>query len=632
MSLLSNAKVRTKLFGGFGLMTVILTTLGVTGYVMFSRINTNVNGLTDHSLAAVKNATGVERAALETLLQEKEYLIGMKDEANQQTKKKLAELTAYLDAVDAVASRFNDTNLANKSKDVRAIVTQYGKLYDEGVAALKSNKAGEAAMNEKGGLVNDEATAYLASKKAEYLEAKESLAIVNRIAALAWETRWARQKYIHEQNDSQAEMVEKHCQTLNGCYDELDKMHPDVQEQKLIATARKATVAYSEDSKRYVEAVKQNASAETLAANNKRTAMAGLKVSDAAETYLKSKEAAVNKIAESVFIVADIANEANTTRLNEKAYILTQDSKYWVALNEHITKLSRLYNDLRKVSLTDADRQRIERAEKATSEYLVAAKSWVDNDNKVQKTILPEMNKSGDKVVLTAQNAEDDAWQASGEAANTVASIVGSSKTIIVISLMVGVALACIAAWTITQAITRPLAYVVQQLHQVAGGNLKNAIADEHLQRKDEIGDLANSLDKTVRSLRTMVSEITNNTETLAGSSSELSATASQLASGAEEATNQSATVAAAAEQMSTNMNVMAASTEQMSSNVRIVASSVEELTASIAEVAKSAEQAASVAATAAQLTKSGNDKIGELGTAAGEIGKVIEVIQDIAE
>ncbi|MCE5268411.1 MAG: methyl-accepting chemotaxis protein, partial [Planctomycetaceae bacterium] len=557
MSLLSNTRVRTKLFGGFGLMTAILATLGVTGYVMFGRVNTNVNALADHSLAAVKNATGVERAAFETLMQEKEYLLNKKDEAHQEAKKKLAELTVFLDSVDKIAARFNDTNLATKSKDVRGIVDQYGKLYDQGVVALKGNQAGEVAMNEKGGLVNDEAAAYLTSKKTEYMEAKEALAIVNHIAALAWETRWARQKYITEKDEKLAEAVEKNCQTLLGCYDKLEKMHPDAEEQKQIATARKATMAYDADTKHYTEAIKQGVTGEALANLNKRTAAAGLAVAEAASNYLATKETAVNKIAESVFIVANIANEANTTRLNEKAYIITQESKYWTGLNEHITKLTQLYSDLRKVSLTDADRERIERAEKATSEYLVAAKSWVENDTKLQNTILPEMKKGGEKVLTTAQAAEDDAWQASGEAAATVAGIVGGSKTIIVVSLLVGIVIACAAAWAITGAITQPLSYVVQQLHLVAGGDLKNRVADAHLARKDEIGDLANSLDKTIHSLRTMVGEITQNTNTLAGSTTELSATATQLASGAEEATNQSATVAAAAEQMSANMSTM---------------------------------------------------------------------------
>ena len=119
------------------------------------------------------------------------------------------------------------------------------------------------------------------------------------------------------------------------------------------------------------------------------------------EDYLTAKQAKVNKVAESVFTVADIANEANTTRLNEKGYIISQEQKYWTALNEHIAKLNRLYDDLRKVSLTQEDQQRIERADKATQEYLVAAKAWVENDGKLRGQIFPELKKGGETVLAT---------------------------------------------------------------------------------------------------------------------------------------------------------------------------------------------------------------------------------------
>ncbi|MEN6449753.1 MAG: methyl-accepting chemotaxis protein [Thermoguttaceae bacterium] len=201
--------------------------------------------------------------------------------------------------------------------------------------------------------------------------------------------------------------------------------------------------------------------------------------------------------------------------------------------------------------------------------------------------------------------------------------------TAILVAAAVCFAIAIVFGVIIALSITRPILKGVTFAQRMAAGDLTHTL-DIH--RSDEIGVLASSLDEMGVNLRRMFGAITNNTDTLSGSTTELSATATQLASGAEETTNQSATVAAAAEQMSANMNTMAASTEQMSGNVRTVASSVEELTASITEVAKSAEQAAAVAGTAANLAKSGNQKIGELGTAAGEIGKVIEVIQDIAE
>ncbi|NLF06723.1 MAG: methyl-accepting chemotaxis protein [Pirellulaceae bacterium] len=179
--------------------------------------------------------------------------------------------------------------------------------------------------------------------------------------------------------------------------------------------------------------------------------------------------------------------------------------------------------------------------------------------------------------------------------------------------------------------ITRPLATVTNELKGIAQGE-GDLTKRLEVASKDEIGELARWFNMFLDKMQTMIRDIAGSANELSSSSNGLSATATQLAGGAEEATSQSATVAAAAEEMSTNMTGMAASTEQMSGNVKTIASAVEELTASISEVARSAEEAASVAGTAAELTKGGNEKIGELGAAAGEIGKVIEVIQDIAE
>ena len=307
------------------------------------------------------------------------------------------------------------------------------------MAALKNNKTGEETMEVKGTLVGNEAGAYMAAKKAEYLQAKDALAIVNRIEALAWQTRWARMKLKCEKDDKCLDTVVKNCRTLMGYYDSLEKMQPDAQEQKQINDARQATRTYVETARQHREEEKRDEKSGKLADLDKRNGDAGDAVGKAAEEYLAAKEAKVNKVADAVFIVADIANEANTTRLNEKGYILTQDQKYWTGLNEHITALGKLYNDLRKVSLTQEDQQRIERAEKATQEYLAAAKSWVENDTKLRTAILPEMKKGGETVLATAQTAENDAWKASDDASGTVLGIVGTSKVIIVVMLIVGV-------------------------------------------------------------------------------------------------------------------------------------------------------------------------------------------------
>ncbi|HYW80596.1 MAG TPA: methyl-accepting chemotaxis protein, partial [Thermoguttaceae bacterium] len=183
----------------------------------------------------------------------------------------------------------------------------------------------------------------------------------------------------------------------------------------------------------------------------------------------------------------------------------------------------------------------------------------------------------------------------------------------------------------ISRSITRSLEQTVVMFKDIAQGEgdltKRLSVSD-----KSEIGELAMWFNIFLEKLQDLIRTLAKNAEGLAHSSADLSTTADRLAKGSTEATGQSATVASAAEEMSTNMNNMAASTEEMTANVKTVAAAVEEMTASITEIAKSAEQASTVAGSAAELAQSSNQSISQLGTAADDIGKVIETIQDIAE
>ncbi|MBN1590883.1 MAG: CZB domain-containing protein, partial [Pirellulales bacterium] len=174
-----------------------------------------------------------------------------------------------------------------------------------------------------------------------------------------------------------------------------------------------------------------------------------------------------------------------------------------------------------------------------------------------------------------------------------------------------------------------PLQDIGHALNRMAEKNFAEPIANEY---PGDYGRLRDNVNFVIGKVREAFVEIAENARTLAGSSTELSATATQLAAGAQQATSQSSTVATAAEEMAANMRGMAASSEQMTNNVKAVASATEEMTASIGEIAKNAEQASTVAGNAAQLAETSNTTIAQLGIAADEIGKVIDVIQDIAD
>ncbi len=257
------------------------------------------------------------------------------------------------------------------------------------------------------------------------------------------------------------------------------------------------------------------------------------------------------------------------------------------------------------------------------------AKIITDYDGNSVLSAYTPIDVLGSTWALLAEIDEAEAFAAVKEMKKTEAAAMSGFVKSTLIIVAIAIVLIVATAITIALSITRPMRKAVEFAKTVADGDLTKRL---DIAQRDEIGDLAKALDGMAGNLRDIMRNLGANAQSLAGSSTQLSATATQLASGAEETTNQSTTVASAAEEMSTNMNNMAASTEQMTSNVRTVASAAEEMTASIGEIAQKAEQASTVAGNAADLAQTSNESIGQLGTAADEIGKVIDTIQDIAE
>ncbi|MCC7396557.1 MAG: methyl-accepting chemotaxis protein [Planctomycetes bacterium] len=180
----------------------------------------------------------------------------------------------------------------------------------------------------------------------------------------------------------------------------------------------------------------------------------------------------------------------------------------------------------------------------------------------------------------------------------------------------------------IRRSIGKPLTDSVRILAN-GKGDLRIRLDDA---RKDELGEMAGYFNSFLGSVQESVKLISDKASSVGAASEQLKATAHELAQGAEQTKVQTTQVAAAAEQMNASMLSVNQANDTINGTFRTVAAAVEELTASVTEIAKSAEQAAKIAGSAAELTRTSNDKVAELGAAADEIGRVIETIQDIAE
>lgn len=149
---------------------------------------------------------------------------------------------------------------------------------------------------------------------------------------------------------------------------------------------------------------------------------------------------------------------------------------------------------------------------------------------------------------------------------------------------------------------------------------------------QDELGRIGESLNTMARNLHQMFERINGNAFELGKSSAGLSALSAQLAGGVEDVSGRSNTVAAGAEEMSANINTVAAATEEASTNISLVAEAAEGMRKTIVEIAQNTDKARDITKAAVIEANTASDKVNELGDAAREIGKVVDVINEISE
>ena len=191
--------------------------------------------------------------------------------------------------------------------------------------------------------------------------------------------------------------------------------------------------------------------------------------------------------------------------------------------------------------------------------------------------------------------------------------------------------------------ITQPLKILVGKIDKISEGDMTSRVS---LDRGDELGLLARSVDNLASRLQSIMKNLRINSDALAGASEELAAVSRQLASGAEETVAQSNAVASTTEEMAVNINAMAhgaedassnanevaGAAEQMSVNMNTIASAMEEMTMSINQISENTNEVRKVAIEATGKSTNATSAMNELGEAAKEIGQVTGVIKKIAD
>ncbi|WP_337062275.1 methyl-accepting chemotaxis protein [Kineococcus sp. G2] len=216
-------------------------------------------------------------------------------------------------------------------------------------------------------------------------------------------------------------------------------------------------------------------------------------------------------------------------------------------------------------------------------------------------------------VALEAMEEREEAAAADRSAQGLEAYTVALTE--IVVTVVVALVIAVTVAVLIARGISRPLARVVTVVEGLAEGRLDQRVG---IDSRDEVGTMAQALDRSTARLGEVMGQVVGNATTLASSSEELNAVAAQLSSGAEESAQQSQVVSAATEEISTSIATVAAAGDEMSAAIREIASST-------AEASQVASAAVTSAADASAILE-------RLSASSREIGEVVKLITSIAE
>ena len=162
---------------------------------------------------------------------------------------------------------------------------------------------------------------------------------------------------------------------------------------------------------------------------------------------------------------------------------------------------------------------------------------------------------------------------------------------------------------------------------RLAGGNLATTV-----QPRSDADVLSKSFASMAAQMRALLRRLKIQAAQLSQSGHHLSAVSTQVSGSVAGMSENASAVAAAAEEMSVSFKSVSAAAENSAESIVSVATATEEMTATVSEIARSTEATRQVSNAAVVTVNAAAERVKDLGEAALQIGRIIDVITDIAE
>lgn len=388
------------------------------------------------------------------------------------------------------------------------------------------------------------------------------------------------------------------------------------------------------------------------------------------EINADADESGLSERLEKIRIVEDIVTVGNMIRVaNFKSQALDNPQLMEEGLSS-FTKIEEYIAKIRPITKKDENIKHIENVKTSAEAYRLAMSNVLKNRLEL-RTLNKNRIAAANKVIDIAKETSLSAMKQMTDVTDNAVFSLSRAYTVIIIGfvcvIFISVGLAFLMTLPLRKAVTK-FSYFTAKF---GNGDLTEKI---DIDAEDEIGLMAKDLNRAVVNLSNIMQELSDTTNIISSSSEELSAVSEQMSSSSEEMSSQANMVAAAAEQINVSVELVAAavgqsgnslseiagiaehissvfknvadlgkktsanvtgiakSSEDISVQINTVASASEEMTSSLNEVAKHTSQASRISQDASRRTGQINDRMNALVASSKRIGRIVELIKDIAD
>jgi methyl-accepting chemotaxis protein len=573
-------KILYKLSAGFGVVLVLL--LGVVGIYQYCVRSTvsNVNDLMEVELKVAESAAQVKSFMLKSRESETAFLNTLEISQTRRLEQSIRSLQEKAGTIRTIAAEAGYTESAEKAEQIIALSEKYLSSFTELVSAWERK-----GLNADSGLKGEfnRVAGILGEKMKEHQVDELYLAFLRL---------WISEREFKQ--TTFADVRENLIASMDTYRDVLEK-----------STCNPENKAYqAKELKLYRDAFDELGDDEFFY--------------EIMVTTRENMEHSLNQV------YVPMAGELLLNiRQEEKHYLLHGDDRYATATRNAINTL------VNQLNATGIRKAFIEASEMQLNAYRTAFDALVQEDRIIKDAEEKMHSAAGEisrEVDLIYQSAMAISESQTGEISKVANTLSGAAMSMGAVAVLIGIVLAVL----ITRSITGPANQVILMVRDIAEGqgDLTRRLTYD---ANDEIGELAKWFNAFLERLQTMILDIADNSGTMDTSSGRLLAIAGSMSRGAENMGARVASVAGAASDMSASIETISTAMNEASSTAGLVASATEEMNASIGEIAKRAETANTISENAVKEAEKARELMARLGTAAMEIGKVSETINDIS-